>query len=264
MLHDQPAFVDVHFAADLFSRLVNVLGGRADPELPCASRCAGPGRLPQGRLDPRAKVLARRSSSTRDHLAEIADQTDVDPELLATLAAQAVGHLFGAYAERLLPIVERADDGARRKAPPGIRGYCPICGGWLLLAERRGIELAQYLRCAACGSGWRSQRLFCPYCANEDYQTLRTLTIDGEQRFRVAVCERCKRYLKVGNAFDPPPASWSLSTTRPRCISGRRGLPSAAITVRGGQRLRDRAGGTRRRAGSRSWSERRAAGLGRI
>ena len=31
------------------------------------------------------------------------------------------------------------------------QGYCPICGGWPLLAELRGIELAQYLRCAACG-----------------------------------------------------------------------------------------------------------------
>ena len=42
------------------------------------------------------------------------------------------------------------------------QGYCPICGGWPLLAELRGIELAQYLRCAACGSGWRSRRMFCP------------------------------------------------------------------------------------------------------
>src|SRR2546421_11741998 len=32
LLHDQPAVVDVHFAADLFSRLVNVLQQREDPE----------------------------------------------------------------------------------------------------------------------------------------------------------------------------------------------------------------------------------------
>jgi FdhE protein len=29
--------------------------------------------------------------------------------------------------------------------------------------------------------------------------------VDGEPRFRINVCERCKGYLKVGNAFDPPP-----------------------------------------------------------
>src|SRR5215208_2191585 len=33
VLHDQPAQVDVHFAADLFSRLANALQQRDDPEL---------------------------------------------------------------------------------------------------------------------------------------------------------------------------------------------------------------------------------------
>src|SRR5438874_9628280 len=32
LLHDQPASVDIHFAADLFSRLVNVLQERGDDE----------------------------------------------------------------------------------------------------------------------------------------------------------------------------------------------------------------------------------------
>src|SRR5207253_2665152 len=32
LLHDQPASVDIHFAADLFSRLVNVLQERGDQE----------------------------------------------------------------------------------------------------------------------------------------------------------------------------------------------------------------------------------------
>jgi FdhE protein len=46
----------------------------------------------------------------------------------------------------------------------------------------------------------------CPFCGNDDYRTLGTLTVEGEQRFRISVCERCKAYLKVGNAFDPAPA----------------------------------------------------------
>src|SRR5438270_5826459 len=33
LLHDQPVQIDIHFAADLFSRLVNLLQQRDDPEL---------------------------------------------------------------------------------------------------------------------------------------------------------------------------------------------------------------------------------------
>jgi FdhE protein len=35
---------------------------------------------------------------------------------------------------------------------------------------------------------------------------LRTLQAEAENRFRVQVCDRCHGYLKIGNAFDPPPA----------------------------------------------------------
>jgi len=202
LLHDQPAHVDVHFAADLFSRLVNLLQQREDAELQ-SGLDALVAAATDGTLDPQ-RVFGEAFVQHGDHLAEIAIQSGVDPDLLATIAAQAVAPLLRAYAERLLPLIERADDGS----PDGAvwhRGYCPVCGGWPSLAELRGVELAQFLRCAACGSGWRSQRLYCPYCGNDDYRSLRTLAIEDEKRFRISVCEQCHGYLKVGNAFDPPP-----------------------------------------------------------
>jgi FdhE protein len=203
MLHDQPALVDIHFAADLFSRLVNVLQQRDDPELQARLRSVA-GAAEAGRLDPE-RLFGEGFVQHQDHLAEIARAIDVDAELLATLAAQATAPLLRAYAHHLLPLIERADDGSADGAA-WQRGYCPICGGWPMLGELRGVELAQYLRCGACGSGWRWPRLSCPYCANDDYQSLHTLTVDGEQRFRISICELCQGYLKIGNAFDPPSA----------------------------------------------------------
>jgi len=203
VLHDQPAHVDVRFAADLFSRLVNDLQEREDAELQSGLNALVEAAT-NGRLDPE-RLFGEAFVQHADHLAEIALQSGVDAELLTTVAAQAVAPLLRAYAEHLLPLVERLDDGA----PDGAvwqRGYCPVCGGWPSIAELRGVELALFLRCAGCGSGWRWQRLGCPYCGNDDYHTLHTLTIEGEKRFRISVCERCKGYLKVGNAFDPPPA----------------------------------------------------------
>ena len=203
LLHDQSAYVDVHLAADVFSRLVNVLQQRADAEI--GARLDGVvAAATSGAIDPQ-RLFGEAFVQHTDHMAEIALQAGCDAELLGTLAVQAVAPLLRAYAERLLPLVQRLDDGSPENAV-WQQGYCPICGGWPVLAELRGIELAQYLRCASCGSGWRSRRLFCPYCGNDDHHTLHMLTIDGEQRFRISVCDRCKGYLKVGNAFDPPPA----------------------------------------------------------
>jgi FdhE protein len=203
LLHDQPAYIDIHLAADVFSRLVNALQQRTDTQL--GSRLEGVvGAATSGAIDPQ-RLFGEAFVQHADHLAEIALQSGVDGEMLSTLAMQAVAPLLREYAERLLPLMQRLDDGS----PEGAvwqQGYCPICGGWPLLGELRGIELSQYLRCAACGSGWRSRRMLCPYCGNEDHHALHMLTIDGEQRFRISVCERCKGYLKIGNAFDPPPA----------------------------------------------------------
>jgi FdhE protein len=197
-LHDQPAHLDLHFAADLFSRLVNALQERQDAEL--ASRLdALVTAATAGTLDPE-RLFGEAFVHHHDHLRELALQAEVEPELLATLAARAVAPVLRAYAARLLPLLEGPDDGVGWQ-----RGYCPVCGGWPLIGELRGVELAQYLRCAGCGSGWRWPRLVCAYCGNDDYQSLGTLTIEGEQRFRISVCHRCKGYLKVCNAFDPPP-----------------------------------------------------------
>jgi FdhE protein len=202
LLHDQPAVVDVHFAADVFSRLVNVLqehqGEEPDPRLQVLVNAAT-----SGALDPE-RLFAEAFVQHRDHLSEMAAHAAVDGDLLVTLATQAVAPLLRAYAEHLLPAVERLDDG-KPDAAIWQMGYCPVCGAWPLLAELRGIELSQFLRCSACASGWRSRRILCTYCRNDDFHQLRTLQVEGDLRFRVAVCERCMGYLKIGNAFDPPP-----------------------------------------------------------
>jgi FdhE protein len=139
----------------------------------------------------------------RAHLLELAVSAGVDAELLTTLSHHAVAPILRAYADRLLSIVDKVDDAGA----VWHRGYCPVCGAWPLIAELRGVELAEFLRCSGCGAAWRWQRLECPYCANDDYRALQTLRVEGEQRFRINVCERCHEYLKVGNAFDPLPAA---------------------------------------------------------
>jgi FdhE protein len=191
LLHDQPVAIDIHFAADLFDRLLNALSPRFDSLAAAAT---------EGRLDPE-RLFGEAFVQHVDHVAEIARLVDVDPDLLSAAATLAIAPVLRAYAARLEPLLDQLDD-----CEAWGRGYCPICGGWPLLGELRGTSHAAWLRCAACGSGWPVQHAACPYCGNSDEQTLGTLTIEGESRFRANVCQRCKGYLKVGTAFDPPPA----------------------------------------------------------
>ena len=140
-----------------------------------------------------------------DHLRDLAMGAGVDTDLLATLANLSVAPLLRAHTGRLAPLLDAVDDGS----PEGAawqQGYCPICGAWPLLAELRGVELKRRLRCGPCGADWAANRLFCPYCRNDDHRTLKVLRVDGVARYSVTVCDRCQGYLKSANAFTAAPA----------------------------------------------------------
>ena len=118
-----------------------------------------------------------------------------------SLASLAVAPLARACTARLAPVVDQLDDQVAWR-----RGYCPVCGGPPLLGELRGVELRLFLRCAACGLAWPSRRLFCPVCESDNHHALHTLKVEGDQRFSAQLCDGCGAYLKIGNAFEPPPA----------------------------------------------------------
>jgi FdhE protein len=199
LLDGQPPFVDLHYAADLFERLLNVVLRQGDPDTharaaPLIAAAA------DGRLEPR-ELFTEMLLGHQEHLAALADAVRADSDFLLSLTRLAVAPLLRAYATHLATAIESLADEVT-----WLRGYCPVCGGAPLLGELRGVELRLFLRCSACGFAWRSRRLFCPFCENDDSRSLGTLHVEGDHRFRVQVCDGCRGYLKVGNAFDPPPA----------------------------------------------------------
>jgi len=76
-------------------------------------------------------------------------------------------------------------------------GYCPICGREPKIGEIRDEEATRYLFCNQCGFQWSFRRIRCPFCGNEEQQTLAYFTIEGDERYRVDVCNACKRYIKI-------------------------------------------------------------------
>jgi FdhE protein len=76
------------------------------------------------------------------------------------------------------------------------RGYCPICGSMpgLSFFEENG---KRFLMCGFCNHKWPSKRIYCPFCENSDHETLQYFEIDGEEEYRVDVCDKCKKYIKT-------------------------------------------------------------------
>jgi FdhE protein len=75
--------------------------------------------------------------------------------------------------------------------------YCPICGGLPAIAALVGEEGKREGLCSFCGHLWKLPRLGCPFCGNEKQEALRYFYGEGDDIYRVQVCEQCKGYIKV-------------------------------------------------------------------
>ena len=77
-------------------------------------------------------------------------------------------------------------------------GYCPICGKEPKIGEIREEEDGKrYLFCHQCGYKWYFNRIKCPFCGNDEQHSLAYFEVEGEERYRVDVCNKCRRYIKT-------------------------------------------------------------------
>ncbi len=166
---------------DAWARRVLHLAGATSPEaasLAAAARSAS--------LDARALLQASLNANS-DGLAPIADTLDVSPDALAVAAELMAMPLLQALRRRFGPTVEAHWS----------EGYCPVCGGWPLLAELRGLDRARRLRCGRCGGDWAQPGIRCPYCdaIGAVHRSALVSDQDGESR-KVETCTQCHGYLK--------------------------------------------------------------------
>jgi formate dehydrogenase maturation protein FdhE len=75
-------------------------------------------------------------------------------------------------------------------------GYCPACGHWPSFGYLPPEGDRRNLRCAACSTTWRFDRIRCPFCLETEADKLPYFTVDDDESLPVYVCEECRRYLK--------------------------------------------------------------------
>lgn len=117
----------------------------------------------------------------------LAHQLKMEDGLLLFLGSNLAQALLGAYAYKLQS--KAKDD--------WLKGYCPICGGSPCMEKfSKEEEGKRILRCGFCGTEWAYRRLMCPFCGNDDHNSLRYFFVEKDSPYRVDVCDKCKRYVK--------------------------------------------------------------------
>lgn len=78
-----------------------------------------------------------------------------------------------------------------------VEGYCPVCGKDPKIGALKEEEGRKFLFCNQCGTEWLFRRIKCPFCGNEEQKNLSYFTVNSDERYRVDVCDACKRYVKI-------------------------------------------------------------------
>ena len=78
-----------------------------------------------------------------------------------------------------------------------LKGYCPVCSSLPHLSLLREEVGKRYLICSFCGYSWRIDRLICPFCNNKEQEFLQYFYGEGEETYRINLCNKCHQYIKT-------------------------------------------------------------------
>ena len=135
------------------------------------------------------RELLRRHSD-ESYLNNIAEEFTIDRAILLFLVNASIQPSLNENAEQLKDQVDLKN---------WLKGYCPVCGSSPQISELKD-EGRRFFLCSFCRFQWPSERLKCPYCENADHEKLQYLYEEGQEAYRVDVCDNCKQYIKTVDA----------------------------------------------------------------
>jgi FdhE protein len=120
------------------------------------------------------------------YFVHFAEENGLEKWIPQFLAETALRPYLQLTAEKVQQSIDRAVPGAG----------CPVCGEPVRLAvlEEEGKKV---IHCPRCHAHWNAKRLECSHCGNEDHQTTKFLTIEGDAVSQIQVCEVCNGYIKI-------------------------------------------------------------------
>lgn len=74
---------------------------------------------------------------------------------------------------------------------------CPVCGWKASMAVTSTQNYQRILHCSMCDTTWPFKTMACTNCSNEDHSTLSYISVEGDEVYRINVCDKCRGYIKT-------------------------------------------------------------------
>jgi FdhE protein len=228
LLNKEDFHVDVLTAQKIFESILQ-LGEKAPPRLREEME-----KIKQAILNKVLDIETVLSSYLDEKfLQDTAYQQKIDYPALSFLVRTSVESSIKAHASAYLRNVRQFKD----PIPLDIwsKGYCPICGSAPCMALFGKDGGKRYVLCSFCGYEWQIQRLICPFCGNKDHKTLRYFFAEGNEGYRVDLCDQCHQYIKTVDSrnldYEPVLALEDLVTLHLDILASQQGFqrPASAI-----------------------------------
>lgn len=139
----------------------------------------------------RKEAFARFIADDADHFARLCELTPEAPRLIPFLVQ--------ASATPFVEVMAEAVVGEAGLGSVWQHGHCPVCGSLPLIGRLLEKEGHRSLVCSFCHSEYRTRRLQCPYCLEEDMEKLEYFDSPDEPGYMVNVCRSCNGYIKTAD-----------------------------------------------------------------
>jgi FdhE protein len=176
--------VDLHASSELFAKFMEHLSNTEREDRDGLKKVLEKSKSDSGWTDSLLKTVLRKDDKA---LYKTGKEIDLDPATLGFLAQVALRPSVYALRDALSDRIDKE---------PWNYGYCPVCGSEPDMAYFAKTG-KRYLHCELCGQEWAYPRLKCPFCRNDEHETLGYFDVEGEEGFRVDFCRKCLRYLKT-------------------------------------------------------------------
>ncbi len=175
--------VDIEASAKLFQDLCRI-GKEANPHLAEQSK-----KIEEALENKRLELKNLFKEGVKEKkVQQVADGLGLDKKVFSFLIQSSAGPSIQGGMEQLRSEVD---------SEAWLKGYCPICGSLPSLSLLKEEIGKRYLLCSYCGYQWRVDRLFCPFCNNKDQESLHYLFAEGEEAYRIDLCDKCHQYIKT-------------------------------------------------------------------